>query len=225
MPLPAISRRISLRRRCSGSFPLSLYLLTFILVFARHPPLPHWWMIKLQPLIIIPVVVLSLVTHNIRLLGLHLAGFFVIAMFCHGELAARRPPVENLTEFYLYISLGGVLGGLFNALVAPVIFPDIWEYPVMIAASCLLRPAATGGGAGSVWRDILLPGLLLVLLLACAGRRAHLHRTSAAAFQRAALAFCSGSCRVSAGGAARHLAGNAQDHAQLLWRLSRTLSR
>ena len=100
--------------------PLSLYLLTFILVFARHPPLPHWWMIKLQPLIMIPVVVLSLVSHNIWLLSLHLAAFFVIAMVCHGELAARRPPVETLTEFYLYVSLGGVLGGLFIALVAPV---------------------------------------------------------------------------------------------------------
>ena len=108
---------------------------------------------------------LSLVSHNIWLLGLHLAAFFVIAMVCHGELATRRPPVENLTEFYLYVSLGGVLGGLFVALVAPVIFSDIWEYPVMIAASCLLRPAASGGGAGPLRRDILLPGLVLVLLL------------------------------------------------------------
>jgi hypothetical protein len=145
--------------------PLSLYLLTFILVFARHPPLPHRWMITLQPLIVIPLVVLSLVSRNIWLLGLHLAASFVIAMVCHGELAARRPPVESLTEFYLCVSLGGVLGGLFIALVAPMIFPDIWEYPVMIAASCVLRPAAGGGGAGSLRRDILLPGLVLILLL------------------------------------------------------------
>jgi spermidine synthase len=144
--------------------PLSLYLMTFILVFARHPPLPHWWMIKLQPLIVILLVVLSPTSHNIWLLGFHPAGFFVIAMVCHGELAARRPPVENLTEFYLCVSLGGVLGGLFIALVAPIIFPDIWEYPVMIAASCLLRPATSGGGAGALRRDILLPGLLFVLL-------------------------------------------------------------
>jgi hypothetical protein len=145
--------------------PLSLYLLTFILVFARRPPLPHRWMVKLQPLIVIPLVTLSLVSHNIWLLGLHLAAFFVIAMVCHGELASRRPPVESLTEFYLCVSLGGVLGGLFIALAAPAIFPDIWEYPVMIAASCLLRPAARGGGAGARRRDILLPGLLLLSLL------------------------------------------------------------
>jgi hypothetical protein len=145
--------------------PLALYLLTFTLVFARHPPVPHRWMTKLQPLFVIPVVVLSLILHNIWLLGLHLACFFVIAMVCHGELAARRPPVRNLTEFYLYVALGGVLGGLFNALVAPAIFPDIWEYPLMIVAACLIRPAGSGGGVGAIRRDILLPAILLAILL------------------------------------------------------------
>lgn len=145
--------------------PLALYLLTFTLVFARNPPVPHRWMTRLQPLFVIPVVVLSLISHNICLLGLHLVCFFVIAMVCHGELAARRPQVQNLTEFYLYVSLGGVLGGLFNALVAPAIFPDIWEYPLMIVAACLIRPAGSGGGRGPMQRDILLPAILLAILL------------------------------------------------------------
>ena len=74
-------------------------------------------MTRLQPLFVIPVVVLSLISHNIWLLGLHLACFFVIAMVCHGELAARRPQVQKLTEFYLYVSLGGVLGGCSTRLL------------------------------------------------------------------------------------------------------------
>jgi hypothetical protein len=142
--------------------PLALYLLTFIFAFASRPPLPHGLMLRLQPFLIIPLVVISAALHSIWLLLLHLALFFVTAMVCHGELARRRPPVANLTEFYLYVSLGGVLGGIFDALIAPTIFPDIWEYPLLLALSCLVRPAATAGGARSRWADIGLPVLLLV---------------------------------------------------------------
>jgi hypothetical protein len=145
--------------------PLALYLLTFTFVFARRPPLPHPWMVRLQPLVVIPMVVLSLAPPNIWLLVLQLAGFFVIAMVCHGELAARRPALQGLTEFYLCISLGGVLGGLFNAVIAPAIFPDVWEYPLMIVASCLIRPVG-GAGAPSVARHyFLLPPLVFLVLL------------------------------------------------------------
>src|SRR6202035_4310832 len=122
--------------------PLALYLLTFIFAFASRSPLPHGVMLKAQPWLIIPLVVVSAAMHSIWLLVLHLALFFVTAMVCHGELARRRPPAANLTEFYLYVSLGGVLGGIFNALIAPTIFPDIWEYPLLLALSCLVRPAA-----------------------------------------------------------------------------------
>jgi hypothetical protein len=151
--------------------PLALYLSTFILVFARRPPLPQRWAIRLMAVLVVPLLVVPLVArwapfgNATWLLPLHLAVFFMIAMVCHGELAARRPQTSNLTEFYLCISLGGVLGGLFNALIAPVIFPDVWEYPLMIVAACLLRPAATGGGKGPVIRDILLPAVMLVILM------------------------------------------------------------
>jgi SAM-dependent methyltransferase len=146
--------------------PLALYLATFIFAFASRPPLPHWLMLKLQPFLIIPLVVLSAVLHSIWLLVLHLALFFVTALVCHGELARRRPPVANLTEFYLYVSLGGVLGGIFDALIAPAIFPDIWEYPLLLALSCLIRPAPRGGTARSRWADIVLPVLLFAGLYA-----------------------------------------------------------
>jgi SAM-dependent methyltransferase len=121
-------------------------------------------MVRLQPLIVIPMIVLSLAPPNIWLLFLQLAGFFVIAMVCHGELAARRPAVQDLTQFYLCISLGGVLGGLFNAIIAPVIFPDVWEYPLMIAASCLIRPVGGSGGPNVARHYFLLPALVFLVL-------------------------------------------------------------
>lgn len=144
--------------------PLALYLLTFIFAFASRPLLPHGLMLKLQPLLIIPVVVISVVLHSIWLLALHLALFFVTAMICHGELARRRPPAANLTEFYLCVSLGGVLGGIFDALIAPAVFPDIWEYPLLLALSCLARPAVRGNRTRSLVADIALPVLLFAVL-------------------------------------------------------------
>jgi hypothetical protein len=145
--------------------PLALYLLTFTLAFARRQPLPHPSMVRLQPLVVIPMIVLSLAPPNIWLLFLQLAGFFVIAMVCHGELAARRPAVQDLTEFYLCISLGGVLGGLFNAVIAPAIFPDVWEYPLMIVASCLIRPVGGAGGPNVARHYFLLPAVIFLVLL------------------------------------------------------------
>ena len=62
-------------------------------------------------------------------------------MVCHGELARDRPPTGQLTEFYLWMSLGGVLGGLFNALLAPLVFSSVVEYPLVLVLACLLRPA------------------------------------------------------------------------------------
>jgi hypothetical protein len=75
------------------------------------------------------------------LIVVHLLLLFVAAMVCHGELAADRPSPDRLTLFYVCLSLGGVLGGLFNALVAPMIFPTVIEYPLAIALACALRPA------------------------------------------------------------------------------------
>ena len=56
-------------------------------------------------------------------------------MLCHGEVYRRRPAPARLTEFYLFVSLGGVVGGIFAALIAPHIFSRIYEYPILIAAA------------------------------------------------------------------------------------------
>lgn len=153
--------------------PLSLYLLSFVLVFARRPILSHELMVRLQPFLILPLALLflwGLPAEGNLVLPLHLVAFFFTAMVCHGELARSRPPAANLTEFYLWLSVGGVLGGLFNALLAPLIFKTVVEYPLIIVLACLLRPQLTAD-TRKPWDLILdfgLPltfGVLLAVLI------------------------------------------------------------
>ena len=102
--------------------PLSLYLLTWVLVFQSRPLLPHKWMLALQPAAIAGVIVLLAYggEQNLLLtLGGHQLCFFIIAMACHGELARTRPAASHLTGFYVALSFGGMVGGLFAGLVAP----------------------------------------------------------------------------------------------------------
>jgi hypothetical protein len=125
--------------------PLSLYLLTWVLVFQSRPLLPHKWVLMLQPLAIAGVVVLLAVggEQNLLLtLGGHQLCFFVIAMGCHGELARTRPAAKYLTGFYVALSFGGMLGGLFAGLIAPYTFSWIAEYPILLALAALCRPPA-----------------------------------------------------------------------------------
>lgn len=137
--------------------PLAIYLLTFILVFAGKP-WPHQLSVRAVPIVVLPLVVAmaARATQPMSLLmALHLLGLFTIALACHGELAANRPAPRHLTEFYLWLSVGGVLGGAFNALLAPLIFKGIWEYPITLVLACLLvlrapKIAATPGAETSV---------------------------------------------------------------------------
>jgi len=123
--------------------PLSLYLLTWVLVFQSRPLLPHRWMLLAQPVAIAGVVILLAVggEQNLLLtLGGHLVCFFVIAMACHGELARTRPPAKYLTGFYVALSFGGMIGGLFAGLIAPYAFSWVAEYPILLALAALCRP-------------------------------------------------------------------------------------
>ena len=125
--------------------PLSLYLLTWVLVFQSRPLLPHKWMLWLQPLAISGVIILLAVggEQNLLLtLGGHQLCFFVIAMACHGELARTRPAAKYLTGFYVALSFGGMVGGLFAGLIAPFTFSWIAEYPILLAFAALCRPPA-----------------------------------------------------------------------------------
>jgi hypothetical protein len=125
--------------------PLSVYLLTWVLVFQSRPLLPHKWMLMVQPLAIAGVVILLAVggEQNLLLtLGGHQLCFFLIAMACHGELARTRPAAKYLTGFYVALSFGGMLGGLFAGLIAPFTFSWIAEYPILLALAALCRPAS-----------------------------------------------------------------------------------
>jgi hypothetical protein len=135
--------------------PLVLYLLSFILVFASRPILPHRLMVRLQPVMVLGVALFMLgrVGQPVwMVLAMHLACLFVSSMACHGELAADRPSVGRLTDFYLMMSLGGVLGGLFNALAAPLLFNGAVEYPIALVAACALCPRVKAGKSnGNRW--------------------------------------------------------------------------
>jgi hypothetical protein len=150
--------------------PLSVYLLTFVLAFARRPLLSHRWLSAMLPVVVLPpllTVSLALTAPWYALLLAHMAALFVVAMVCHGELATDRPSVARLTQFYLWISVGGALGGLFNALVAPLVFHSIVEYPLGLLAACLLRPSRAPGRERGVWYDVIwaIGALALALIV------------------------------------------------------------
>ncbi len=145
--------------------PLGIYLLTFVIAFSRRPIIPHHLVVKLMPIILVPLVV-ALAERGTdpiaAVIPLHLISFFLVAMTCHGELVRDRPAVAHLTEFYLYLSIGGVLGGSFNALLSPMIFKNVAEYPIVVALSCLFLPAEKNRGNSSATKvlDVAAPCLL-----------------------------------------------------------------
>jgi hypothetical protein len=124
--------------------PLALYLMSFIFAFAKKQPVsPVIWSRALA-LVATLVAVLSVtdVTGAPWLvIAAHMALLLLASIVCHRGLAERRPHVSRLTEFYLLLSIGGVLGGVFNGLVAPTIFHDLYEYPIAIGLVCLGRAA------------------------------------------------------------------------------------
>lgn len=124
--------------------PLALYLLTFIIVFSSGRPFPLVWATRVQAIVFITLVLVMLLDDDNLprrvVLGLPLLALFLAALLCHAQLAADRPPPQHLTEFYLWIAVGGVLGGIFTALVAPVVFDSLIEYPLAIVLACLLMP-------------------------------------------------------------------------------------
>ena len=154
--------------------PLALYLISFILVFAKRQVISHVWLIRRMPFLIlgalVPVVSQTKLPLAV-LLTLYLIVLFVVAMVCHGELARSRPTVSRLTEFYLWISVGGVIGGTFNSLVAPLIFHSVLEFPLVLIAAALLRPpidVKVLTGSALLWakrKDWLLPLALGVCML------------------------------------------------------------
>ena len=127
--------------------PLSLYLLSFILVFARWPvvwtSVPHRLCVYAEPVLLLGLGVVAMAAWNVSTFWqvvAHLVAFFGCVMVCHGELAKDRPDSRHLTEFYLWMSVGGVAGGLFNSLIAPMVFTLVIEYFLVLLVVLFLRP-------------------------------------------------------------------------------------
>jgi hypothetical protein len=150
--------------------PLALYLLTFVLAFARRPLVSSRRLARGLPLLAL-VAMLALLSEATEpewlLLALHLVVLFGVGLFCHGALAEDRPHAGRLTEFYLWLAAGGVLGGLFNALLAPLLFSSALEYPLVLILACALRPPVNvekaEQGRNAILGDLALPAALGLL--------------------------------------------------------------
>jgi hypothetical protein len=149
--------------------PLALYLATFVIVFQSRPILPHQWVVHIEPIFIIGLI-LVLVFGGIDYIFLttsaHIVAFFVIALVCHGELARRRPPAQHLTAFYMWMSAGGMIGGISAGLIAPHVFSSVAEYPILIVLAVLCRPGLAlmqGRSDGLLWLVLLAVALVIVL--------------------------------------------------------------
>ncbi len=124
--------------------PLAIYLISFVLVFSRREILSHSLMVFLNPisLLALTLVVFWQVERDFLVsIALSLWVLFNTSMVCHGELVRLRPSIAHLTEFYLWLSLGGVIGGIFNALIAPLVFTQLVEFWITLVLAGLLIPA------------------------------------------------------------------------------------
>ncbi len=126
-------------------FPLALYLLTFVIVFARKPILSLEKISPLAKAAIVMAFIAGFILKQWVLIsfGFSLLAYFVIALVFHGHLVQRKPDVAGLTEFYIWMSVGGVLGGIFNALISPLVFNNVYEYILILAVALLALPEIT----------------------------------------------------------------------------------
>lgn len=147
--------------------PLALYLLTFVLAF--HPKMPGYYFFLREQVMIVAMLVVAMASQLDMMTPfqlVHFLAFFTFAMVCHGQLALSRPKARFLTGFYVWVSIGGALGGIFNALIAPQLFTSTMEYWLVIALACFLRPQ-TLEFTRERWQrllDILFPAAIAAML-------------------------------------------------------------
>jgi spermidine synthase len=146
------------------TIPLALYLLTFVIAFSTRRIVPRPVGLGAMTVLVLPLVMLStfgLAEPVWLLIPLHLVGFLACALVLHDELARDRPATNYLTEFYLWIAFGGLVGGMFNTLVAPLVFTSVAEYPLGFVAAAALRPRIrrrrSAARAGLTAADVALP--------------------------------------------------------------------
>jgi hypothetical protein len=172
--------------------PLALYLLTFVAVFRDRPWFSQALVIKIVPFLVAPLAI-SLIGGDreywLPCIALNLLALFTLALACHGELYARRPAPALLTEFYLWTSLGGVIGGMFAGLLAPYIFNRTYEYPILVVAAVLALPGAFNGSVRSLlWRISPALGVAALAILLPFAVDIHLSEKAVIPFQFALVA-------------------------------------
>jgi hypothetical protein len=152
--------------------PLALYLLTFVAVFRERPWVAHETMQRLLPYGVAPLAISAFGGYRaffwFVIIVLNLFIFVLIALACHGEAYRIRPHRSRLTDFYLCLSLGGSLGGIFAGLIAPNLFNNIHEYSLLLAAAMLILPGMFEGGWPRLVRGAG-PGLIAATILAMIG--------------------------------------------------------
>ena len=159
--------------------PLGLYLLSFSLAFREGDALPDL-LARIAPLIVLLFGATLIAGHQKlaylnALIGLIL--LFVVAVALHSCMYRLRPAADRLTGFYLAMSVGGALGGVFSGLVAPVLFDWTYEYPLLILAAGVLMPQAflfpaiarLWRGEGQLLRIKTLVAALLVAIFVWVG--------------------------------------------------------
>lgn len=125
--------------------PLSLYLATFVVVFRERAVIPRNVLLTAHAVAVILALLQLAQTEKetwFYAAGYGVAAFVTATLVAHRTLYEARPDARHLTEFYLWMSAGGVLGGIFAALIAPQIFSEVFEYPLLLALSFACRPGA-----------------------------------------------------------------------------------
>ncbi len=130
--------------------PLALYVGTFIIVFARTQIISLKTTTTIQAVLLIVLLAQKIAFASVSpylLIGIHIAVFFFSALTCHMELARSRPNARHLTEFYLIMSIGGAIGGFFNAIIAPQYLVVPIEYGLALVLACFIRYSSEPGAA------------------------------------------------------------------------------
>lgn len=148
--------------------PLGLYLLSYSIAFAENRKLAGWFTAS-APVVIVAAGALAMLGSSrpsLLAVAASLILLFVVAVTLHARLYEDRPEPARLTQFYLVMSAGGVLGGLFTALIAPLVFDWTWEHPLLILAAAALLPlGAWSGLLGRAFRNPQTFRLAVIALL------------------------------------------------------------
>ena len=160
--------------------PLALYLISFVVTFSAYATRFIAVCNRFFPLILLYLTWLLASEARLPLPPMaasHLVAFFVLATLCHGALAEDRPATSHLTDFYLSLAIGGALGGVFNSLVAPLLFDRVIEYPLALACGIVLLTFRDGTqpllGRSRWWIHPVLVAAMTIVALSwpATGRR------------------------------------------------------